>query len=243
MRVWTEDAVAELAPQGVLRAAINLGNSVLAQRKADGSLTGVTVALAGELARRLGVPCELIPFDAAGKVLEACREGRWDVAFVAIEPARALEMSFSPPYARIDGTYMVRDESPLTTPEDVDAAGIRIAVGNGSAYDLYLTRTIRDAEIVRAHTGGGKAMIELYLEKNLDAVAGIRQDLEAYAARHEGFRVMESGFMEINQALAVPKGRPRALEGICAFVEEVKASGFAARAFEKNGQPASIAIA
>src|SRR4051812_45563232 len=169
------DVLKDLAPTGKLRAAINFGNGVLAQKGADGGPQGVTADLSRELAKRLGVEVSFVTFEAAGKVFEAAKAGDWDVGFVAIEPVRAAEIQFTAPYLFIDGTYMVRKDSPLKEVDDVDKPGIKIAVGLGSAYDLYLTRTIKSATLVRAPVGGGKAMIELWLNDKLDAAAGVRQ--------------------------------------------------------------------
>lgn len=232
-----DDIAGNLAPHGMLRAAINLGNSVLARRSTEGELGGVSVALARELAKRLGVPLALIPFEAAGRVFEALPNGLWDLAFLAIEPVRAEAIDFTPPYVLIEGTYMVRDASPLRDPGDVDQPGVRIAVGKGSAYHLFLARTLRHAEIVPAHTGGSQAMIDLFLRENLEAVAGVRGWLESHAAAHPGFRVMEGRFQEIRQAMGVPKGRsPATLAYLHAFIEEMKASGFVARELQCSGQ-------
>ena len=161
----------ELSPTGKLRAAINLGNSVLAQKdEATGKPKGVTPDLANELGKRLGVPVELIPFEAAGKVFEAIKAGAVDIAFVANEPVRAAEIEFTAPYVIIYGNYMVPKDSSLKTVADVDKPGIRMAVGVSSAYDLYLTRTIKNATIVRASTGGGRAMIDLFVKDKLEVV-------------------------------------------------------------------------
>jgi hypothetical protein len=152
------DALADLAPGGKLRAAINLGNGVLAQKDAaTGQPKGITPDLARELGRRLGVPVELVTYEAAGKVFDAASTGAWDIAFVAIEPVRASVIEFSAPYVIIEGTYMVRQDSPLKAIADVDRPGVRIAVGLKSAYDLYLTRTIKHATIVHASAGEAAA--------------------------------------------------------------------------------------
>jgi polar amino acid transport system substrate-binding protein len=231
------DAVRDLAPTGKLRAAINFGNAVLAQRDGNGEPRGVTVELARELARRAGVPVELVPFEAAGKVFEALKTGAWDIAFIAIEPVRAAEIDFSPPYVLIEGTYMVLKDSPLKAIADVDRPGVRIAVGRGSAYDLYLTRTLKDATIVRAQTGGGRAMIDLFLAEKLDAAAGVKQPLVAYAKTDPNVRVMDGRFMEIRQAMGTPKGRDAAARYLRTFIEEMKASGFVADALKRSNQP------
>ena len=170
----------ELAPSGKLRAAINFGNPVLAQKEpATGEPRGVSVDLARELGRRLDVPVELVTFDAAGKVFDALRANAWDVAFLAIDPARASEVAFTAPYVVIEGTYLVPADSPLRTIGDVGREGVRVAVGNKSAYDLYLTRTLKRAQIVRAPTS--PATIEFFLRDKLEAAAGVKQPLLEFA--------------------------------------------------------------
>ncbi|HEX5779444.1 MAG TPA: ABC transporter substrate-binding protein [Xanthobacteraceae bacterium] len=241
MAEMTDDVLAALAPTGTLRAAINLGNSVLAQQGADGALQGVSVDLTNELARRLGRAAAFTSFEAAGKAFEALKTGDCDIAFLANEPARAAEVDFTPAYVLIEGTYMVRIDSPLKEPADVDRAGIRIAVGPNSAYDLYLTRTLKHATIVRAAKGGGRAMIDLFLAQNLEAAAGVRQPLEDYARTDSGVRVMAGRFMEIRQSMALQKGRPAGLRYLRNFVEEMKASGFIAGALRRSGQEATVA--
>jgi polar amino acid transport system substrate-binding protein len=232
------EVVKDLAPTGKLRAAINLGNSVLAQKDAAGGAPkGVTVDLARELGKRAGVPVELVPFEAAGKVFEAIKAGGVDVAFIAIEPVRAAEIEFTAPYVLIEGTYMVPVDSALKAIADVDRPGVRIAVGLNSAYDLYLTRTIKNATIVRASTGGGRAMIDLFLTEKLEAAAGVKQPLVAYAKTNPNVRVMDGRFMEIQQAMGVPKGRATAARYVRGFVEEMKASGFVADALKRSNQP------
>ena len=236
------DALKDLAPTEKLRAAINLGNSVLAQSDPKtGEPKGVTPDLARELGKRLGVPVELITYDAAGKVFDAASTGAWDIAFVAIEPVRAAVIEFTAPYVIIEGTYMVRKDSPLKAIADVDRSGVRIAVGLKSAYDLYLTRTIKNATIVRAATGGGKAMIEMFVNDKLEVAAGVKQPLIAYAKDHPEVRVMDGHFMEIQQAMGTPKGRIAGAQYLRAFVEEMKASGFVAEALKRSNQQAAVA--
>jgi polar amino acid transport system substrate-binding protein len=230
------DVLKELAPTGKLRAAINLGNAVLAQKGADGAPKGVTVDLSRELARRAGVPVELVPFEAAGKVFEAMKAGNVDLAFIAIEPVRAAEIEFSPPYVLIEGGYMVNKDSALKAIEDVDRSGIRIAVGLNSAYDLYLTRTIKNAQVVRARVGGGSAMIEMFLADKLDVVAGVKPVLVEYAKTNVAMRVMDGHFMVIQQSMGVPKGRAAAARYVRSFVEDVKASGLVADALKRSNQ-------
>jgi polar amino acid transport system substrate-binding protein len=235
------DVLKDLAPTGRLRVAINFGNAVLAQRDEAGGPKGITPDLAAELGRRLDVPVEFVPFEAAGKAFDAAKAGAVDIAFIAIEPARAAEIEFSTPYVVIEGTYMVPADSPLKEIADVDKPGIRIAVGLGSAYDLYLTRTIKNATIMRAATGGGRAMIELFLKDKLEVAAGVRQQLDVYAKDHPEVRIMAGRFQEIQQAMGTPKGRLAGASYLRTFVEDVKANGFVAAAIKRAGQAATVA--
>jgi polar amino acid transport system substrate-binding protein len=244
--VWAQTGapagvIKELAPTGKLRTGINLGNAVLAQKSASGELGGISVDLARELAKRIGVPVELIPFTAAGRSFAAMAKGELDLAFFAIEPKRAAEVTFSPPYVIIEGAYMVPKDSPLKTPADVDRPGIRVGVGLNSAYDLYLTRTLKNATIVRAKVGGGQASIDLFYAEKPDAAAGVRQTLVAHAKTDPNVRVMEQGFMEIRQAMGVPPGRPLAARYVRDFIEEMKKSGFVAAGLKRSSQDAMVA--
>lgn len=232
--VVTPAVVADLAPQGRLRAAINFGNPILAQRDgAGGAPRGVSVDLSRELAARLGVPVEMITFDAAGKVVEAARTGAWDVAFVAIDPVRGQDMLQSPPYVIIEGAYLVANDSPIRRNDEVDRDGIRIAVGKGSAYDLFLSRELKRARIVYAPTS--PAVTDVFVAQKLDVAAGVRQQLEADARRLPGLRVLDGRFMVIQQAMATPKGREAGAVYLGQFVEEMKASGFVAQALRRHG--------
>lgn len=236
------DALKDLAPTGKLRAAINLGNGVLAQKDpASSEPKGITPDLARELAKRLGVPLEMVVFESAGKVFDGAKTGAWDVAFIAIEPVRAAEIEFTAPYVIIEGTYMVPMNSPLKTVTDVDRPGVRIAVGRGAAYDLYLTRTLKDATLIRAEGGGGSALIEAFVTEKLEAAAGVRQVLEAYAKTHPEVMVMQDKFMEIRQAMGAPKGRTAGAKYLSAFVEDMKTSGFVADALKRSNQSATVA--
>jgi polar amino acid transport system substrate-binding protein len=224
-----------LAPKGTLRAAINFGNPVLAQKDpATGEARGVSVDIARELGRRLDVAVDLVAFDAAGKVFEALKAGAWDVAFLAIDPKRATEIDFTAPYVIIEGGYLVPGESPLRTIDDVDRAGVRIAVGNGSAYELYLSRTIKHAEIVRAPTGGEATA--LFLRDKLEVLAGVKSPLQKFAKTRTDVRVMDGRFMVIEQAMGVPKGRAAGARYVRSMIEELKSSGFVASGLERSGQ-------
>jgi polar amino acid transport system substrate-binding protein len=229
--VVTRDVVRDLAPTGKLRAAINFGNPVLAQRE---PLGGVSVDLARELARRAGVPVEFVVYDAAGKVTADATRNAWDVAFVARDPVRAKDIEFTAPYVVIEGSYLVPAGSPLQANEDVDREGVRIAVSRGSAYDLYLARVLKQATLVRAPSP--PASIDLFVREHLDALAGVRQPLVAYATAHPQYRMLPGRFMVIEQAMALPRGRPLAARYLRDFIDEMKASGFVAASLERSGQ-------
>ena len=233
-------AVSDLAPSGSLRAAINVGNAVLAARPAapGGAPTGISVDLAHELARRLGVPLTLVVFDAAGKVVEAGKTGDWDIAFVALDPARAAEISQSPPYVQIEGAYLVRNDSPLKSNEEVDRKGHRVVVGRNSAYDLYLTRALKQAEIVRTPTSA--TVVDTLMNENYEVAAGVKQALENDARRVPGVRLLPGRFMVINQAMASQRGKEAGARYVREFIEEMKASGFVAKAIERHKQPSAV---
>lgn len=232
--------VQELAPTGRLRATINLGNPVLAQQDAaTGEPRGVSVDLARELGRRIGLPVELVTFDAAGKAFAALGSEACDVGFLAIDPARAEDLAFTAPYVLIEGTYMVPDASPLREVGDVDRDGVRIAAGRNAAYDLYLSRTLKRAKLVYAPTS--HAALEMFAAERLDAAAGVRQPLLAFAGTHPGLRVMEGRFMAIEQAIATPKPRADGAAYLRTFVEEMKASGLVAASLARSGQDATVA--
>ena len=225
----------ELAPSGTLRVAINYGNAVLAQRDAvSGTPRGVSVDIAHEVSARLDLPIAFVTFDAAGKVFAALKDAAWDMAFLAIDPARAMEIDFTPPYVIIEGSYMVPAESPLKSIEDVDRAGVRIAVGQGSAYELYLSRTIRHAQIVRLPTGN--EAIAAFERDKLEAVAGVKSPLVRLAQGRADWRVMDGRFMAIEQAIGTPKGRALGNQYLRGLIEELKRSGFVAEALDRSGQ-------
>ena len=234
MTTVSPDVLKDLAPTGKLRAAINLGNMVLAQKDpATGQPKGITPDLARELGRRLAVPVELVPFDAAGKVFEAVKTCALDVMFLAIEPVRANEIAFTAPYVLIEGVYMVPKDSKIASVADVDRDGIRIGVSRNSAYDLYLTRTLKHATLVRGDDG-----IALFVKDKLDAAGGVKQPLVAYAKTNPNVRILEGRFMEIRQAMGTPRGRGEAgARYLGAFIEEMKASGFVADALKRSNQP------
>ncbi len=229
------------APTGRLRAAINLGNPILAHAVGEGGAGGVSVDLAREFARRLGVSLDLVVVDTAGKSVEAVAGERADIGFFAIDPARGADIAFTAPYVLIEGSYLVRDDSPIRANDDVDRAAHRVVVGQGSAYDLFLTRHLGQAQIVRAPSS--PAVVPTFLDQGADVAAGVRQQLQADARNRPGLRLLDGRFMVIQQAMGVPKSRGDAAAALlAAFVEEMKASGFVADALQRHGiEGASVA--
>lgn len=233
-------ALRGLVRHGALRVAINLGNPVLAQRDPEtGALGGVSVALARELARRLACRLELKPYDAAGEVTADRRRDGWDIAFLAVDPQRAAEIAFTPPYVTIEGVCLVAPGVEGDSLEALDRPGVRIAVGRGAAYELYLGRTVARAELVRFDTSA--AALAGFVEQGLEAAAGVRQPVAAFAARHPSTRLVEPAFMRIAQAMAMAPGDPAALAALTRFLETMKAEGVVARALAASGQDPSLA--
>lgn len=231
----TPDILHAFAPTGVLRASINLGNPILANRHAQtGEVGGVSVDLARAFGERLGVPVELVVFDAAGKSVEAVTAEQADIGFFAIDPLRGQGIRFTAPYVLIEGAYLVRDASPLQANEQVDQPGTRVTVGKGSAYDLYLSRELRQATIERAPTS--PAVVDTFVATNADVAAGVKQQLQADAQRIGGLRLLPGRFMVIQQAMGMPSSRGEAAAAVLhAFVEECKQSGFVAEALKRHG--------
>lgn len=224
-----------VAPSGTLRAVINLGNPVLAQGTPQ-TPSGVTVAIAERLATWLGVPLELVCVDAARKAYAAITEGRVDVCFLADEPEREAGVRFTAPYVVIEGVYVAGQDSRFRSSADVDSEGTRVAVREGSAYDLFLGRALNRASVVRADEA-----IEVYEAQGLDVVAGVRQPMERYAAA-TGQRLLEPAFMQIHQAVGLPRnGDVTGWVAVSAQIELLKSSGFISDALATSGQHAAVA--
>jgi len=231
-----------LIPTGVLRASINTGNPILANLDPKtGKPYGVSIDLAHALAERLGVALDLVVFDSAGKSVEAVTNEKADIGFFAVDPVRGAGIAFSAPYVLIEGAYLVSNDSPIHENSEVDKTNLRVVVGKGSAYDLFLTRQLQFAQIVRAPTS--PAVVETYRQINADVAAGVRQQLEADASRLGGLRILPGRFMVIQQAMGLPIGRGQAASVFLReFVDEMKSSGFVARALKRYGiEGASVA--
>ena len=228
------DAIRELAPKGCIRAAINYGNPVLAKRLPEGKAGGVSADLARGLAQRLGLEVEFVSFDTAGKVADTAQDDVWDIAFLAIDPKRAETIAYSAPYVLIEGTYLVRNDSPIKAIDDVDQDGITVAVGKNAAYDLFLTRTVKKAEIVRYPLS--EDAIERFDADGISTVAGVRQPLNTHAGQFPGYRVLEGRFTVIEQAMGCPKGRDKAAALVHRYLEFAKASGMVADGLQRSGE-------
>lgn len=231
MRPVTAAITEDLAPDGALRASINLGNPVLAQGTPTAPV-GVTVDIAREVGARLDVTVELLCFDAARKSYEAMTAGRADICFLAVEPAREAEVAFTAPYMVIEGVFAVPHDSAFTTVADVDCPGVRIGVKRGSAYDLYLSRTLQHASVVRGEEG-----VDEFRAQGLEVAAGIRQPMTEFVATHPEVRLIEGRFMQIQQAVGTTTTRqPETVRFLRDVIEELKADGFVADALRRANQ-------
>jgi polar amino acid transport system substrate-binding protein len=228
-----QDAISELAPTGVLRAGINLGNFLLVSGKSPaGEPEGVAPDMAREIAQRLRVPVAYVPFARPGELADAAGTGVWDIGLIAAEPARAETIAFSPAYVEIEATYLVPAGSPLTTIAEVDRPGVRIAVAGRSAYDLWLTRHLRHAELVRS--GSLDASFEQFAADRLDALAGLRPRLLQDLEKLPGARILDGRFTAVQQAVGTAKANAAGAAFLRDFIEEVKASGWVARLIERH---------
>jgi polar amino acid transport system substrate-binding protein len=223
-----------LAPTGTLRVGINHSNFLIVNPGSPfGAPRGVAPDLGAELARRLGVPVAFVSYDSAGKLADAAPDAAWDVAFLGAEPARADRIIFTAAYLEIEATYLVPAGSPIRTIDEVDRPGVRIAVADKSAYDLYLSRTLKHAELVRAP--GIDASYDLFVAQKLDVLSGLKPRLLADAERLRGSRILEGRFTAIQQAIGTPVDRGAAAAYLREFGEDVKASGLVAEAIARHG--------
>jgi polar amino acid transport system substrate-binding protein len=224
--------VADLVQAGRLRFGLP-GNTLLAAKDpVTGELRGVAVDLARELAARIGVAAQPVEYPNAAKLMEGLQAGAWDVGFLGIDPERAKVVDFTPPYMELDLTYLVPAGSPLRSVADADRCGVRIGVTRGTIPDLFLSRTFRSAEIVRADTDA--AALDLLRAGKVDAIAENRIALLGLAVQLTGSRVLEDRFLTVQQAIAVPKGLTGRLAFVSEFIERAKASGFVQQAIERH---------
>lgn len=228
-----EAAVSELAPTGVLRAAINMGNFLLVTgTSASGDPEGVAPDMAREIASRLGVPVKYVPYKTPGELADAAGTGAWDIGLIGAEPQRAEKITFTAAYVEIEATYLVPADSPLKVIADVDRPGVRIAVTARSAYELWLARNIKHAELVRS--GSLDAAYEQFVRDRLDALAGLKPRLLADVQKLPGARILDGKFTAVQQAVGTARSNTVGAAFLSAFVEEAKASGFVASLIERH---------
>lgn len=224
----------ELVPTGKLRVGVNLGNFLLVNKDAaSGAPHGIVPDLAQELGRRLATQVELVTFAGAGETADGAKTGAWDVAFIGAEPQRAEQIAFTPAYLEIPATYMVPAGSSIRALDEVDRTGVRIAVASKSAYDLYLSRNLKHAKLVRAEGIAGS--YDLFAGEKLDVLAGLLPRLVTETLRLPGSRILEGKFTAVQQAVGTPKARTAAAGYLSEFVADIKASGLVAQLIEKHG--------
>lgn len=226
--------LSDLAPTGRMRVGLNFSNFLLAGKDPlSGEPRGIAVDLARELGQRAGVPVEFIGFDSGGKMADAAKAGAWDIAFLGAEPARSGDIDFTAAYLEIEATYLVPSGSALRGIDDVDRDGVRICVSNKSAYDLFLSRTIKQAQLVRA--ASIDASFECFVADKLEALAGLKPRLVSDAEKLPGSRVLDGRFTAIQQAIGIIKGRAAGARYLGEFVADAIASGLVAKVIERNG--------
>ncbi len=238
----SQDIVCELAPSGTLRAGINMANILLVTGSTSaGEPTGVAPDMACEIADRLGVAVSFVPFVSPGEVADAVGSDAWDIALIAAEPARAESIVFSTAYVEIEATYLVPASSSFRLVENVDRPGVRIAVSDRSAYDLYLTRSLKHAELHRAK--GLKGAFDLFVDQELDALAGLRPALIGNAEKLPGVRVLNGRYTTVQQAVGTKPENTAAAAFLQEFVAEAKESGLVARLIERHGVEGRLQVA
>jgi len=222
----------EFAPTGKLRVGLNMSNFLLTAKDEKGAPRGIAADLGRELAKRLGLEVELVPYPGPGVLADDAGKNKWDVGFLGAEPQRANEIDFTAAYVEIEATYLVPPESSLKSMADVDRKGMRIVVPERSAYELWLTRNIKDAELIRVK--GADVAFQQLKEGKADALAGLRPRLVTDHEALSGSRILEGNFTAVQQAAGTPKGRPAAFKYLKEFIEDIKATGLVAKTIEKN---------
>ena len=228
----SETAKNELTPTGKLRIGVNLSNFLLVHKQPDGSVTGIVPDLGAELGRRLGAPVEFVHYAGPGQLADAAGSGAWDAGFLGAEPQRAEVIAFTEPYLEIPATYLVPAGSAIVTLAEVDRPGVRIATMAKSAYELWLSRNIRQAELVRAETI--PATFDLFVDRKLEVLSGLLPRLVQDVERLPGARILEGRFTAVQQAIGTPKARTEAARYLRSFVEDIKRSGLVAQLIAKH---------
>ncbi|MBT3372058.1 MAG: transporter substrate-binding domain-containing protein [Rhodospirillaceae bacterium] len=238
----SQEVVAELAPNGILRAGINMSNPLLVTGKTDaGDPAGVSPDMARAIAERLGVEVKYVPFPSPGVLADAVDDDAYDIGLIAAEPARAESIAFTSAYVEIEATYLVPAGSPLAVIDDVDRPGIQIAVSDRSAYDLYLTRALKHGELHRAKGLGGA--VDLFTSAKLDALAGLRPALIEDVKTMPGARILDGNYTTVQQAIGTQPRNSAAATFLQDFVMEARASGLVAKLIERHGVEGRLLVA
>ena len=232
MTTPSKAAITELTPTGKLRVGLNMSNFLLTAKDAAGAPIGLAPDLGRELGKRLGVDVELVPYPNPGLLADDANKNKWDVGFLGAEPQRATEIDFTAAYVEIEATYLLPPGSTIKSIAEVDARGIRIAVPERSAYELYLTRSLKNAELVRIK--GGDAAFKQFVDDKLDALAGLRPRLVTDHENLPGSRILDGNFTAVQQAAGTPKGRSAGAQYLREFIEDIKKTGLVAKTIEKN---------
>ena len=236
-----QSLAAELAPTGVLRAAINMGNFLLVTGKtASGDPTGVSPSIAAAIAERLGVPVKYVPYARPGELADAAGSGVWDIGLIGAEPQRAQKIHFTAAYCEIEATYLVPAGSPITSLAGVDQPGKRVAVTARSAYCLWLENNLKHAQLLQFD--GADAALKQF-DEGLDAYAGLRPGLIDVAQKRPGSRILDGQFAAVQQAVGTAKANAAGAKFLVEFVEEAKKSGLVAKFIEQHGVVGRLSVA
>jgi polar amino acid transport system substrate-binding protein len=238
----SQQVVAELAPTGVLRAAINMGNFLLVTGKApSGDPSGVSADIAAAIAARLGVPVKYVPYARPGEMADDAEKGLWDIGNIGAEPQRAAVINFTAAYCEIEATYLVPAGSPIRAVGEVDQPGKRLAVTARSAYGLWLENNIKKAELVQFDSAD--AALKAFVDEKMDAYAGLRPALVGLAEKLPGSRILDGQFSAVQQAVGTPKKNTAGFAFLRDFVEEAKRSGVVASLIERHGVTGRLSVA
>jgi polar amino acid transport system substrate-binding protein len=235
------ELLAQLAPTGALRVGLNMANTLLnTGTTADGEPDGVAPDMGRAIAQQLEVSATMVQYASPGEIADTAGKNEWDLGMIGAEPKRAEVIDFSAAYVEIEATYLVPAGSPYNAIDEIDRDGVRIAVSGRSAYDLFLSRDLSHAEMVRAQ--GVAGAVELFKKDGLEALAGLRPALVAESGNLPGSRILDGGFTSIQQAIGVTKGNTAAAEFVAAFVEESKANGLIASLIDKHGVTGKLSV-
>jgi len=232
----------ELSSNGILRAAINMSNFLLVTDKTkDGTPIGVSPDMAQELADKLNLQLKLIPYTTPGEIADDAENDKWDICNIGAEPQRAEKINFSAAYAEIQATYIVQSNSKINNILDVDKIGNKICVASRTAYGLWLERNIHNAELIQVE--GVDSSFDIFLNENLDALAGLRPALIDDVKKISGGKILEGQFMSVQQAIGTSIQNIHSSIYIAEFVEEMKKSGFIQKLIDKHNVNGRLSVA